>query len=274
MKTPISTCLLALTLAACGGESISDPAAASGGSGGASGSAGSGGAVSPGGSGGAVSPGGSGGGGSGGSGGGGSGGSSGASGSAGSASCVPEPGPNPMEYTCETLSVLTVSDPFVEDDNGDGALSAGEGGTLHVRLNEVAGVGFGMYPGVSFESDAPGVSVQEDDWYYAISPCDSYDAAATLEVSPGVSPGTVVTITARVAMVNTECPNAYAIEIPLTIDEPIACSTALRSSASPGSVFGEKRATTWPFLSITNFAKFHWMSPGPSGAVSCDVSQS
>jgi hypothetical protein len=74
-----------------------------------------------------------------------------------------------------------------------------------------------MYPGVAFESDHPGVSVKENDWYYAIFACQTHTASATLVVSGDVAPGTQVTLTARVAMINQECPDAYAIEIPLTI---------------------------------------------------------
>lgn len=46
-----------------------------------------------------------------------------------------------------------------------------------------------------------------------------------------------------------------------------ACSIALVTSADSGVALGENRATTEPSLPTRNLAKFHWTSPGPSGAV-------
>ena len=44
-------------------------------------------------------------------------------------------------------------------------------------------------------------------------------------------------------------------------------SMAPTTSSETGAVEGEKRATTSPDRSTRNLAKFHWMSPGPSGPV-------
>lgn len=219
MKTFVTHSLLALMLAACGGESISDTSAgATGGNGGTVAAGGNGGSGAISGNGGSGSNGGSGGaGGSAGSAG--SGGAQGGSGGTAGAACVPrEPPPEPSADGCEDLHVLTVSDPTLEDASGDGALSPGETATLQVNLNEVAGLGFNMYPGVAFESDHEGVNIHENDWYYAIFACQTHPASATIEVSPEVAPGTQVTLTARVAMLGQECPDTYAIEIPLTVN--------------------------------------------------------
>jgi len=119
--------------------------------------------------------------------------------------------------TCEDLSVLAISSPQVIDEDGDGVVSAGEGATIQVSLDEIAGEGFSMYPGVTFESDDPGVVLTGGDWFYAIFACDSYVTAIHAEVASDVPAGTVVNITARAAMLNQECPAAPSVKIPLTI---------------------------------------------------------
>ena len=55
--------------------------------------------------------------------------------------------------------------------------------------------------------------------------------------------------------------------------QPSADSMASTSSAAWGSVGGAKRAATRPSRSTTNLAKFHLMSPDPSGSVDWAVSQ-
>jgi hypothetical protein len=70
---------------------------------------------------------------------------------------------------------------------------------------------------VAFSSDHPGVSVKEDTWYYAIFACQTHPTFATGVVASDVAPGTVVTITARVAMLGNVCAEANAIEIPISI---------------------------------------------------------
>ncbi len=73
------------------------------------------------------------------------------------------------------------------------------------------------YPGVNFETAAAGVTVSSGDWFYGIAACQSNPVTASIVVGGNVAPGTVVTITARVAMLNHECPDAYAIEVPITV---------------------------------------------------------
>jgi hypothetical protein len=102
-----------------------------------------------------------------------------------------------MEATCEDLWVLDVSNPTVSDQSGDGVISPGETLDVRVDLNEIAGYGWNMYPGVDFKSDQPGVSVKWNDWYYAIAACERI-AGATAVISTTFH-GTQVTITARVA---------------------------------------------------------------------------
>jgi hypothetical protein len=210
MKTSASL-FLVFSLAACGGESISDhdpqitPGSGGGTAGGAPGSSGSGGSA------GTASAGAPGGGGSAGNGG----------GSAGSdpGECVPQDAVMwpPLDAQCEHLWVLGVSNPKLIDQSGDGVVSPGESVQIHVDLNEIGGLGFNMYPGVEFTSDHPGVSVSHNDWYYAIFACQTHPTSATAVISSDVPAGTQVTVTARAAMLNEVCPDAHSIKITLTI---------------------------------------------------------
>ena len=138
---------------------------------------------------------------------------------AGGATCVPQtPGSGGfVEYTCDDLAVMNVTDPAVEDDSGDGIVSAGEGATIYASLNEIAGIGFGMYPGVYFTSTDAGVTVKENDWYYAIMACQSYPVSAHADFAASIPPGTEVTIYARVGMINEACLDAYSIAIPIVV---------------------------------------------------------
>lgn len=56
-----------------------------------------------------------------------------------------------------------------------------------------------------------------NDWFYAILPCQTDLVSAQITVASDVAPGTVVTITARAAMLDHECPDAPSIVIPITV---------------------------------------------------------
>ena len=88
---------------------------------------------------------------------------------------------------------------------------------LQVNLDEIAGLDFYYYPGVIFETAAPGITVSTDAWFYGIGACQSSPLIASIVVGDDVAPGTVVTITARVAMLKQDCPDTYAIEVPITV---------------------------------------------------------
>ena len=137
----------------------------------------------------------------------------------GSVACMPQPeGTGGFhEPTCADLAVLAVSHPVLDDADGDGQLEVGETGSLQVNLDEIAGSGFNYYPGVIFETAAAGVTVSSDNWFYGIFACQSNPVIASIAVGSDVTPGTVVTITARVAMLNHDCPDAYAVEVPITV---------------------------------------------------------
>ncbi len=195
---------LALTLLACGGETSSDPGSAGGGGGTATGGAAGSGAF--GGDGGSAAL-------------GGGGGSAGSGGGSGGAECVQQGDgwPAGTDPSCADLGVLAVDSPTLSDADGDGGVSPGEGFELKVVLREVAGIGFGWYPGVKFESSHAGVTLVESDWFYGIFACQSYHVGAQGKVEPSVKPGTVVTLTARAAMLNTDCPDAPALVLKLTV---------------------------------------------------------
>jgi hypothetical protein len=137
----------------------------------------------------------------------------------GGGACVPEGDgwPSDPEPTCEDLSVLAVTDPVITGPGGGAGVAPGDSFSLDVVLREVGGVGFGWYPGVKFESDTPGVTLNEDDWFYGIFACTSYDVGSHGEVDQSVKPGTVVTLTARAAMLSKDCPNAPALKVQLTV---------------------------------------------------------
>jgi len=130
--------------------------------------------------------------------------------------CVPQPEGSGgfTEPTCEDLAVLAVSHPVLDD---AGQLEVGKTAYLHLNLEEIGGVGFNFYPGVLFETTTAGVTVSSNDWFYAILPCQIDQVIAAITVDNNVAPGTVVMITARVAMLNHDCPDAYSITIPLMV---------------------------------------------------------
>ena len=123
-----------------------------------------------------------------------------------------------LQPTCADLDVLTVSDPVILDQSGDGKLSPGEDASLRVNLNEVAGVGFLWYPGVKFASDDANVSIKDNDWNYAILACTSLEILATIHVALSAKPGSIVHFTAQAAMISTDCPHAPALVIPVMIE--------------------------------------------------------
>jgi hypothetical protein len=70
---------------------------------------------------------------------------------------------------------------------------------------------------VKFESDNPDVTISEDDWFYGIFACESYATGGSGKVGANVAPGTVVELTARVAMLNTDCPSAPSTSIEIVV---------------------------------------------------------
>jgi hypothetical protein len=142
-------------------------------------------------------------------------------GTGGGATCVPQDettgGSTPA--TCADLAALAVSHAVITEANGNsnGEVNAGEGANLHVSLDEIAGIGFYYYPGVIFESSSDSVTVSADDWFYGISSCATNVVFAHVNIASDVPAGTVVTITARVAMLNHECPDAPSLVIPFTV---------------------------------------------------------
>ena len=119
--------------------------------------------------------------------------------------------------TCEDLAALVVEAPVVTDDSGDGRVSPGEGADIRVVLRETAGLDFMWYPGVAFSSDDPRVTVGSADWRYGMSACSAEEFHTRLSVPVGIPAGSVVTVTARAAMLPDECPAANSLDIPVTI---------------------------------------------------------
>lgn len=207
-----------LTLAACGGSvDNGDEAPGGGGSGAVAGSGATGGMVATGGSGGAST------GGSGGivtSGGTGGGSTGGSGGSAGAPECVPNVGGTGgfVEPSCEDLGGLTVSDPYIVETDGDGVVSPGESVTIKISLNETSGDEMMYYPGVVFTSDNPLAKPSNDGWLYGIFACTTMEITTGLIIDPAMPAGTVVNLTAHVAMLNSECENTNALTFQVQVD--------------------------------------------------------
>jgi hypothetical protein len=142
-------------------------------------------------------------------------------GAGGATTCVKQPfdpdaGFHPT--TCADLKVLTVSDPVLEVDAGDGKLHPGSVGTLTVNLNEIAGVGFSAYPEVIFSSKDPGVTVTNGAQFYAILACQTVPSSTLVTIANSVAPGTTVHVVAQAGMLNGNCTNGYAITVPIVIE--------------------------------------------------------
>jgi hypothetical protein len=128
----------------------------------------------------------------------------------------PDDGGPFMLPTCADLAVLTLSDPLVTDALGGSTIEPGETAHIHLNLNEVAGIGFSYYPGVTLDSADPRVTPNPD-WLYAIFACQTTPLNPTAAFASDIPKGTIVTLTARVGMINQPCPNTYAIKIPITV---------------------------------------------------------
>ncbi len=148
------------------------------------------------------------------------GGSAGTTSDAGSAvTCIPSAGGSGgfVQPTCDDLSNLAVTDPQVVDDSGDGVVSAGEDATIHVVMRELGGEDFMFYPGVLFEADHASVDIGAEDWRYGIFACGADELTTHAHFGQDIAPGTVIQITARVAMLNSDCPDAPSV----TIEVPV-----------------------------------------------------
>ena len=102
---------------------------------------------------------------------------------------------------CSDLDRLRVRNPRLDPPEG---VISGTAGTFRVDLADVSGFGVNFYPGVDFESDTPGVTVH-DEQFFAVLACSSNQATTTVQVDSSVPPGTEVTLTASVSMLNQQC---------------------------------------------------------------------
>lgn len=123
-----------------------------------------------------------------------------------------------MQPTCDDLKVMAVTTPLFADEGGNGKLAFGENGKVSVKLSEIAGVGFNYYPGVRFSSDTVSIPAPDDNVFYAILPCDSYQATAQIQLLENAPSGVVTYVKAQVTMLNADCPEAPSILIPVEIE--------------------------------------------------------
>lgn len=147
---------------------------------------------------------------------------SGGGGAGGATKCTPAEGGTGgfVQPTCDDLAVMNVTNPLLVDEGGNGKLKYGESAKVTVKLNEIAGVGFNFYPGVRFSSDSDALSIPAPDnsWFYAIFPCESYDASADIKLYMNMPKGVVMYVKAQVGMLNADCPDAPSIFIPVEIE--------------------------------------------------------
>ncbi len=114
---------------------------------------------------------------------------------------------------CDDLDRLRVSNPRLEPSEG---IISGTAGTFRVDLSDISGFGMNYYPGVDFESDTPGVSVT-DEQFFAVLPCGTNQADSSVQVDSSVPAGTEVTLTARVMMLNQQCTGTDSLTYKFTV---------------------------------------------------------
>lgn len=136
-------------------------------------------------------------------------------GGAPSTECVPQ-SPNYYPETCTDLNRLRVVDPSVKDDGGDGSVSPGEGATISVTLQDTSGYGYSMYPYVAFSAPS-GVTLGAPEYFYAIAACQSHPTSVHIQLSPYLTPTTVIRVTAQAAGMNQNCAGTPSITIPIVV---------------------------------------------------------
>lgn len=114
---------------------------------------------------------------------------------------------------CSDLERLVVRNPQLDPADG---VASGSKGTFRVDLTDVSGYGFNFYPGVDFETDTPGVTVS-DEQFFAVLPCGTNQTYSNVEVDSSVPAGTEVTITATVMMLNEQCSDTDSVSYKFTV---------------------------------------------------------
>lgn len=191
-----------LALAACGGgvdDSDGEPSGSTGGQGG----------DAPGGAGASGGAGLQGGGASGGAGANGGAGAEGGSGGTG--------GDRPVTEVCAAMQLVTVSDPELTDENGDGEWSAGEAGTLTVTLSSPSDNFF--YPGISVSHATADVTPNPaENWLFGLSANEPSALQVGFEAGAALPAGTVVELEAQVVSINEPCAGLDSLTFSVTIE--------------------------------------------------------
>lgn len=118
---------------------------------------------------------------------------------------------------CGDLERLVVRNPRLDPPGG---IASGSKGTFRVDLTDVSGYGFNFYPGVDFETDTPGVTVN-DEQFFAVLPCGTNETSSNVEVDASVPAGTEVTITATVMMLNEQCTGTDSVSYKFTVQSAL-----------------------------------------------------
>jgi hypothetical protein len=97
-------------------------------------------------------------------------------------------------------------------------VSAGETVTLQVLLNETSGNEMMYYPGVTFTTDSPLAKPGNEGWLYGIFACTSMEIGSSLSIDPSAPSGTVINVTAHVAMLSEDCSDTNSITFPVAVN--------------------------------------------------------
>jgi hypothetical protein len=135
--------------------------------------------------------------------------------------CEVRVGPDPAvpDGCPELRERLVVTDPIVEDEDGDGRFAPGDRLRVTVSLTDRSGYGFNDYPGLDLDSvDPSGHSEQiGGNQFYAVLPCQSMPVTGSLTLSKDIPRGATIRVVARVTALS-GCEGADTLVVPIVVD--------------------------------------------------------
>jgi hypothetical protein len=134
--------------------------------------------------------------------------------------CTPRDDPNGWREGdgCSELGRLAITEFAVL--GGGSEVSPGAELTVRFSMSDVSGYGFDAYPGMLLRTDSPHVVFPaglDGGWNYALLACDSYSSNLVGRVSADAPRGTLVRVTASVASLNQDCPDAPSAVLELRV---------------------------------------------------------
>jgi hypothetical protein len=143
-----------------------------------------------------------------------------ATGGAPAKECAPRDDPNELSVGdgCAELGRLAISELSLV--GGADAVTPGATVALRFSMSDVSGYGFNAYPGMLLHTDSRHLvfeNAADGGWHYALLACDTYSSDYVGHVSADAPRGSVVRVTARVAALNQDCPDAPAAVLELPV---------------------------------------------------------